>query len=75
MGYTHIISSYRDAETSHLADLESAESGFVPLRTYGPYRSEYGRLAEFPNLPPLLVRRETGVDENTLTILMVKGII
>jgi len=58
MGYTHIINSYRLTETTQIANLESAEGSFIPLRTYGPYRSEYGRLAEFPSLPPLLVRSE-----------------
>ncbi|CAN0436565.1 unnamed protein product [Ascophyllum nodosum] len=55
MGYTHMMSSYRRPETAHIADLEMTENGGVPLRTYGPYRSEYGRLIEFPNLPPLLI--------------------
>ncbi|CAM9357147.1 unnamed protein product [Ascophyllum nodosum] len=55
MGYTHLISTYRRTETAHMADLETTENGGVPLRTYGPYRSEYGRLIEFPNLPPLLI--------------------
>ncbi|CAM9357224.1 unnamed protein product, partial [Ascophyllum nodosum] len=55
MGYTHMMSSYRRTETAHMADLETAEDGGVPLSTYGPYRSEYGRLTEFPNLPPLLI--------------------
>ncbi|CAM9650194.1 unnamed protein product [Ascophyllum nodosum] len=55
MGYTHMMSSYRRTETAHIADLETTENGGVPLRTYGPYRSEYGRLTEFPNLPPLLI--------------------
>ncbi|CAM9357300.1 unnamed protein product, partial [Ascophyllum nodosum] len=55
MGFTHMMSSYRHTETAHMADLETTENGGVPLRTYGPYRSEYGRLTEFPNLPPLLI--------------------
>lgn len=59
MGLTYILSIARRTETASIADLESSdESGSVPLRTYGPYRSEYGRLGEFPNLPPLLVRCE-----------------
>lgn len=57
MGLTYVLGIFRGPETSVIADLEAAEHGeTVPLRTYGPYRSEYGRLGEFPNLPPLLVR-------------------
>lgn len=59
MGYTHVMSSFRRPETSSIADIEiDEEGGTLPLRTYGPYRSDYGRLAEFPNLPPLLVRED-----------------
>lgn len=61
MGLTFILSIFRDPETSSIADLEAAQrNATVQLRTYGPYRSEYGRLAEFPHLPPLLVRKVTG---------------
>lgn len=57
MGATHILSSFRQPETGSIADMEAEEGGgSVPMRTYGPYRSEYGRLCEFPNLPPLLVK-------------------
>lgn len=56
MGATHLLSSFRTPETGNIADIETdQEGGSFPLRTYGPYRSEYGRLCEFPNLPPLLV--------------------
>lgn len=56
MGFTYVLSTFRRSETTHIADIESAtESGCVHLRAYGPYRSPYGRLGEFPNLPPLLV--------------------
>lgn len=56
MGLTYVLDIFRGPETSIIADLEAAEQEqTVPLRTYGPYRSEYGRLGEFPNLPPLLV--------------------
>lgn len=57
MGLTYILDIFRAPETSIIADLEAAIGPeTVPLRAYGPYRSEYGRLGEFPNLPPLLVR-------------------
>lgn len=57
MGLTFILSIFRDPETSSIADLEAVQrNASLQLRTYGPYRSEYGRLAEFPHLPPLLVR-------------------
>ena len=58
MGVTHIVSSFRRSETASIADVDAAKEGggCIPLRTYGPYRSDYGRLAEFPDLPPLLVR-------------------
>lgn len=57
MGITHVVSSFRRAETASIADCDTAKGGgSAPLRTYGPYRSDYGRLGEFPNLPPLLVR-------------------
>lgn len=57
MGYNHILTSFRRTETSSIADIEAdTEGGGVTLRTYGPYRSGYGRLGEFPNLPPTLVR-------------------
>lgn len=56
MGITYVLDIFRGSETSMIADLESAEvENTVSLRSYGPYRSEYGRLGEFPNLPPLLV--------------------
>ncbi|CAM9174985.1 unnamed protein product [Ectocarpus sp. 4 AP-2014] len=56
MGLTFILSIFRDPETSSIADLEAAQrNASLELRTYGPYRSEYGRLAEFPHLPPLLI--------------------
>lgn len=56
MGLTYVLDIFRSPETSIIADLEAADLGkTVPLRAYGPYRSDYGRLAEFPNLPPLLV--------------------
>lgn len=57
MGVTHTLRSSRRSETGRIADLEKGtEGGTVPLRTYGPYRSAYGRLCEFPHLPPVLVR-------------------
>lgn len=57
MGLTYILDIFRAPETSVIADLEAAIGPeILPLRAYGPYRSEYGRLGEFPNLPPLLVR-------------------
>eukprot|EP00904_Undaria_pinnatifida_P008092 jgi/Undpi1/4412/HiC_scaffold_17.g07767.m1 len=57
LGVTHVVSSFRRSETASIADVEAAKEGggCVPLRTYGPYRSDYGRLAEFPDLPPLLI--------------------
>ncbi|CAN0216584.1 unnamed protein product, partial [Ectocarpus sp. 6 AP-2014] len=56
MGLTFILSIFRDPETSSIADLEVAQRNpTFELRTYGPYRSEYGRLVEFPHLPPLLI--------------------
>lgn len=56
LGMTTAISWFRQPHTASIADLEAGKEGAsVPLRTYGPYRSEYGRLSEFPNLPPLLV--------------------
>lgn len=57
MGLTYALEIFRAPETSIIADLEAADlkEPTVPLRAYGPYRSEYGRLGEFPNLPPLLV--------------------
>ncbi|CAM9569749.1 unnamed protein product [Ectocarpus fasciculatus] len=56
MGLTFILSIFRDPETSSIADLEAAQrDAQFQLRTYGPYRSEYGRLMEFPHLPPLLI--------------------
>ena len=59
MGITSAISWFRQPQTASIADFDvRKEGGFVPLRTYGPYRSDYGRLAEFPNLPPLLVRED-----------------
>ncbi|CAM9524628.1 unnamed protein product, partial [Pylaiella littoralis] len=56
MGLTYVLGIFRGPETSIIADLEAANSPeTVPLRAYGPYRSEYGRLGEFPDLPPLLI--------------------
>ncbi|CAN0302663.1 unnamed protein product [Ectocarpus sp. 12 AP-2014] len=56
MGLTFVLSIFRDPETSSIADLEAAQRNpTFQLRTYGPYRSEYGRLVEFPHLPPLLI--------------------
>eukprot|EP00903_Cladosiphon_okamuranus_P016206 g14954.t1 len=56
MGLTFVLDIFRGPETSIIADLEAVDvADTVPLRAYGPYRSEYGRLGEFPNLPPLLV--------------------
>ncbi|CBN79562.1 hypothetical protein Esi_0011_0129 [Ectocarpus siliculosus] len=56
MGLTFILRIFRDPETSSIADLEAAQRNpTFELRTYGPYRSEYGRLVEFPHLPPLLI--------------------
>lgn len=58
MGITTMSSSERRPETESIAELEATEGvGTIPLRTFGPYRSEYGRLCEFPNCPPLLVSR------------------
>ena len=57
MGITHVVSSFRRAETVSIADCEVRQGcDSTSLRTYGPYRSDYGRLGEYPNLPPLLVR-------------------
>lgn len=57
MGLTWVLSTFRRTETTRIADFEAqTESRGVPLRTYGPYHSGYGRLGGFPNLPPLLVR-------------------
>lgn len=57
MGLTYVLEIFRGPETSSIADIEATDlGGTVPLRAYGPYRSDYGRLGEFPNLPPLLVR-------------------
>ena len=74
LGITSAISWFRQPQTASIADFDvRKEGGFVPLRTYGPYRSEYGRLSEFPNLPPLLVRtsyrayRCTGTFEHILS--------
>lgn len=58
MGLTYVLDIFRGPETSIIADLDLEAAGLedtVPLHAYGPYRSEYGRLGEFPNLPPLLV--------------------
>lgn len=57
MELTYVLDIFRGTETSIIADLEAADlEETVPQREYGPYRSEYGRLGEFPNLPPLLVK-------------------
>ena len=47
----------RGPETVNIADrdVENNQSGTVPIRFYGPYRSAYGRLSELPNLPPLII--------------------
>ncbi|CAM9243132.1 unnamed protein product [Choristocarpus tenellus] len=55
---THQYRGFRQPETAKISDEEALmHKSFanVPVSTYGPYRSEYGRLTEFPNLPPLLV--------------------
>lgn len=60
IGLTWAFNIFRTPETASIADVEGAnDHEMIPLRVCGPYRSEYGRLGEFPNLPPLLVR--TGV--------------
>eukprot|EP00904_Undaria_pinnatifida_P008090 jgi/Undpi1/4410/HiC_scaffold_17.g07765.m1 len=57
LGITQVVSCFRKSETSSIADYEIGKDGGggIPLCTYGPYRSDYGRLTEFPNLPPLLI--------------------
>ncbi|CAM9263172.1 unnamed protein product [Choristocarpus tenellus] len=59
LGRTHQYRGFRQPETAKIPDEEvlllNKSSAEVSVSTYGPYRSEYGRLTEFPNLPPLLV--------------------
>lgn len=67
IGLTWALDMIRTPETASIADIEGAnDRETIPLRVYGPYRSEYGRLEEFPNLPPLLVR--TGVPDPSLVL-------
>ncbi|CAM9533486.1 unnamed protein product [Ectocarpus sp. 6 AP-2014] len=56
IGLTWVLNIFRTPETASIADVEETNDlETIPLRVYGPYRSEYGRLEEFPNLPPLLI--------------------
>ncbi|CAB1098318.1 unnamed protein product [Ectocarpus sp. CCAP 1310/34] len=62
MGLTFILSIFRDPVTSSIPELEAAQRNpTFQLRTFGPYRSEYGRLVEFPHLPPLLGQQHCAI--------------